>query len=156
MASGSVDLITAGQAFHWFDRDDARVEFLRILKLLGWVMLVWNERLETSPFLRDYERLLQTFSRDYDKVDHRRIDAEALADFFGSANFNTKVYPNRQAFDLEGLEGRLLSSSYTPEPGDELHLPMLAELRRIFAEHEVDGQVVFEYQTTMYYGRLHS
>ena len=50
----SVDLITAGQAFHWFDRRRARAEFERILKPGGWVALVWNERRTSTPFLADY------------------------------------------------------------------------------------------------------
>src|SRR5689334_15561560 len=37
LAAGSVDFVTAGQAFHWFDRALARVEFARILKPEGWV-----------------------------------------------------------------------------------------------------------------------
>src|SRR5689334_18081902 len=57
----SVDLITAGQAFHWFDRERARAEFARILRPSGWVALVWNERrIDSTPFLADYERLLRT------------------------------------------------------------------------------------------------
>jgi SAM-dependent methyltransferase len=150
----SVDLISAAQSFHWFDRQKARVEFSRILRPLGWVVLLWNERLTTTAFLRAYEQLLRTYSKDYEKVDHRCIDSDAFIGFFGSSSFSKKVYPNRQTFDLEGLEGRLLSSSYTPETGEPLHLPMLTELERIFTRHQVDGQVVFEYQTTMYYGRL--
>ena len=54
----SVDLVAAGQAFHWFDRRRARAEFERILKPSGWVALVWNERLTSTPFLADYEQLL--------------------------------------------------------------------------------------------------
>ena len=154
LADQSVDLITAAQAFHWFDRPKTRVEFSRILKPLGWVVLLWNERLTTTPFLQEYERLLKKFSQDYDKVDHRLIGTEALAEFFGSADFSVKTYPNQQTFDGEGLKGRLLSSSYTPEAADPRYLPMLDELGRIFKEHQLDGLVVFEYQTTLYYGRL--
>src|SRR5213595_654680 len=32
----SVDFVTAAQAFHWFDRKNARKEFARILKPEGW------------------------------------------------------------------------------------------------------------------------
>ena len=51
----SVDLITAGQAFHWFDRDKTRAEFLRILRPGGWVVLIWNDRnISDRPFFRAY------------------------------------------------------------------------------------------------------
>src|SRR5262249_1325145 len=52
LESQTVDFVTAAQAFHWFDRESARREFLRILKPSGWVVLVWNERrLDSTPFL---------------------------------------------------------------------------------------------------------
>jgi len=55
LPDSSVGFITAGQAFHWFDRERARKEFARILKPDGWVALIWNERLtDTSPFSRAY------------------------------------------------------------------------------------------------------
>ncbi|MGZ5438084.1 MAG: class I SAM-dependent methyltransferase, partial [Pyrinomonadaceae bacterium] len=38
----SVDFVTAGQAFHWFDREKTHREFHRILKTDGWVVIVWN------------------------------------------------------------------------------------------------------------------
>ena len=40
----SVDLITAGQAFHWFNTKEAKKEFKRILKSDGSVTLIWNNR----------------------------------------------------------------------------------------------------------------
>src|SRR4051812_34197437 len=48
LPNASVDFVTAGQAFHWFDRGKCRVEFARILRPHGWVALVWNERLTDS------------------------------------------------------------------------------------------------------------
>ena len=66
LADGSVDLITAAQAFHWFDRARTRAEFERILKPGGWVALIWNDRqLDSTPFLREYEALLHEFGTDY-------------------------------------------------------------------------------------------
>ncbi|MBZ5497358.1 MAG: class I SAM-dependent methyltransferase [Acidobacteriia bacterium] len=61
--AGAIDLVVAGQAFHWFHQEEARAEFARILKPRGWVALVWNTRkTETTSFSREYERLLQTFT----------------------------------------------------------------------------------------------
>jgi SAM-dependent methyltransferase len=151
----SVSFITAGQSFHWFDRARARVEFARILKPGGWVVLVWNERLvSVTPFLAAYESWLETYALDYAQVDHRQIDAEALADFFASRFFRLKTFPNRQLFDFDGLKGRALSSSYVPEQGYPRFVEMMAELERIFRTHAVDGKVGFEYETRLYYGQL--
>ncbi len=151
----SVDFITAGQSFHWFDRARVRVEFARILKPGGWVVLVWNERLvSVTPFLVAYEAWVKTYALDYAQVDHRQIDAEALADFFTSRFFRSKTFPNRQLFDFDGLKGRALSSSYVPEQGHPRFVEMMAELERIFRTHAVDGKVGFEYETRLYYGRL--
>jgi len=151
----SVDFITAGQAFHWFDREKAREEFARILKPKGWIALIWNERVTTTtPFLVAYEQLLKEYSTDYEQVDHRRIDDDVISDFFGSDDFRLKQFKNIQVFDFEGVKGRLLSSSYAPEEGHPNYEPMLAELERIFQANQNDCKVVFEYVTQMYYGRL--
>jgi len=150
-----VDFITAGQAFHWFDREKAREEFARILRPRGWIALIWNERVTTTtPFLVAYEQLLKDYSTDYEQVDHRRIDDDVICDFFGSDDFRLKQFKNVQVFDYEGVKGRLLSSSYAPEEGHPNYEPMLAELERIFQAYQNDGKVVFEYVTQMYYGRL--
>lgn len=152
----SVDFIVAGQAFHWFDRDKARLEFFRILRPAGWVMLVWNER-QTSgtPFLVAYEALLQRYATDYAQVDHRFVvDEAALSHFFGPGAFTQKTFPYRQDFDYASLRGRLLSSSYTPEAGHPNYEPMLAELSQIFQTYQVNDRVAFEYTTKMYYGHL--
>jgi SAM-dependent methyltransferase len=151
----SVDLIVAGQAFHWFDRQGARSEFARILKASGWVVLIWNDRrTSTTAFLRDYEELLQTCAVDYRAVDHKQVDAAAIGSFFEPSAFKWSVFESRQVFDFEGLKGRLLSSSYAPEPGHPKHAPMIEKLDSIFRKHEKDGRVVFEYDTLVYYGQL--
>ena len=155
LADQSVDFVVAGQAFHWFEHEQARAEFMRILRPGGWVVLVWNEReVDTSPFLLAYERLLQRYATDYAQVDHRQVDQVALGTFFGPGGFRLKTFLHQQDFDFDGIRGRLLSSSYTAEPGHPNYEPMLAELVEIFQTNQVDGQIAFEYKTKMYYGQL--
>jgi len=147
--------VTAGQAFHWFDREKTRRELSRILKPRGWVALIWNERVTTTtPFLVAYEQLLKDYSTDYEQVDHRRIDDDVIRDFFSSDQFRLNQFINVQVFDYEGVKGRLLSSSYAPEEGHPNYQPMLAELERIFQTYKGEGRVVFEYIAQMYYGQL--
>ena len=151
----SADFVTVGQAFHWFDHAKCRVEFSRILKPGGWVVIVWNDRRTGStPFLVDYEKLLREFSTDYEQVNHRNTDQpEVIRNFFGNEpRFKNFYYV--QQFDFEGVRGRLLSSSYAPEAGQPGHEEMLVALKRIFDAHQKNGTVAFEYDTRVHFGHL--
>jgi SAM-dependent methyltransferase len=149
----SVEFVTAAQAAHWFDREKARAEFIRILKPAGWVVLIWNERCIDTPFLCDYEQLLLAYATDYEQVRHEHTTA-SIDFFFSPSTFASRSFENGQQFDYPALEGRLLSSSYTPQKEDARYAPMLEELRRIFDLHNEDGHVSFDYKTRVYYGRL--
>src|SRR6202453_2520653 len=147
-------IVTPAQAARWFDREKARREFIRILKPGGWCVLLWNERrTDSTPFLREYEQLLLTYGTDYQEIRHERTTAE-IADFFSPSPFESSALETRQEVDYGGLEGRLLSSSYTPTADDASYKPMLQELRRIFDAHQVNGQVSLDYNTLVYYGQL--
>jgi SAM-dependent methyltransferase len=150
----SVDFMVAGQAFHWFDPIAAKIECDRILKPAGWAVLIWNERqVDTTPFLRAYEQLLLSLSTDYPVVRHENAEA-AISTFFAPVIPKHKEIPNLQEFDLEGLEGRLFSSSYTPEAGDPGFEPMRERLREIFSSYQQGGIVRFEYVTRVFYGPM--
>lgn len=154
LADRSVDFITAAQAGHWFDREPARREFVRILRPGGWLALLWNERVtESTKFLREYEQLLLTYGTDYEEVRHERTTS-AVNEFFDPAPLQERVFEMQQEFDYAGVEGRLLSSSYAPGPDHPKHVPMLRELRRIFNACSVYGRVAFDYRTRLYFGRL--
>jgi SAM-dependent methyltransferase len=154
LETNSVDFITAGQAFHWFDRQRSRPEFARILKPSGWMVVVWNERrLDGSPFLKAYEEFLLKYGTDYQDVRHENV-ANEIPRFFAPSKVTLRTFENLQEFDFEGLKGRISSTSYTPEPGSEAFLTMLEALRGVFANHASAGKVVFEYDTRVYYGRL--
>ncbi|MBZ5626328.1 MAG: methyltransferase domain-containing protein [Acidobacteriia bacterium] len=148
----SMDFVTAGQAFHWFDAPAARAEFQRILKPPGWVVLLWNERLVAGRFLEEYEGLLARYAPEYAQVDHRRMDAGVMDQFFGSGQWSLATFPNEQKFNLEGVMGRLDSSSYAPAAGTEAHARISEALAKLFAECQQDGLVAFRYETKVYVG----
>jgi len=58
LADNSVDLITVAQAFHWFDQDACKSEWLRILRPNGYVALVWNRRETTRMKMTNIDCLL--------------------------------------------------------------------------------------------------
>ena len=154
LADHSVDLVTAAQAAHWFDPKNARREFIRICRPGGWTVLLWNERRTGStPFLRAYEQLLVKFGTDYQDVRHERT-TQQIERFFTPSQFHVSTFDYHQEFDYPALQGRLLSSSYTPQANDERYALMLRELWQIFDAHQVNGRVKFEYDTQVYYAQL--
>lgn len=157
LPASSVDAVTAAQAFHWFDRPKARTEFLRILRPSGWVVLLWYERLTTGdPFLEEYEALLHRHAVDYKEVDHRNITPEIIGDFFRPAAVRRFDVMMVQRMDLESLEGRIASSSYTPPRTHPDHAAMIAGAADLFRRTSRNGAVEFRYRTTAYAGILAS
>lgn len=155
LEDASVDFVTAGQAFHWFDPPRARHEFMRVLRPGGQVVLVWNDRRTGgTPFLEDYERLLLEYSTDYREVSVKYAEESMLAALYGPCEIRTQTFDNEQVFDFDGLRGRLASASYTPEPGHPNFDPLMRELEALFRRHARDGRVVVAYDTKVFYGRL--
>ncbi len=154
LADKSVDFVVSAQAFHWFDRARTRKEFGRILKPNGFVVLIWNERqLDTTAFLRDYERLLIEFGTDYETVRHENITKEKLEVFF-QTDSRQAVFKNKQTVDFEGLKGRMLSSSYIPSKENPRFGEMLENLESLFAEHAENGKINILYTTKVFYGQI--
>ena len=154
LSDHSVDFVTVGQAFHWFDRQRCRPEFERILKPNGWVVLVWNGyRIETSPLMAGYQDLMVRYGTDYSEV-QREVVACDVESFYAAGRCGYANFEFQQTFDYEGLKGRLLSASYAPEPDHPDYQAMLGEVRRLFEDHQTDGRVIFAYETEVYYGQL--
>jgi SAM-dependent methyltransferase len=150
----SMDFVVSGQAFHWFKRDETREEFVRILNPNGWLVLVWNGyRVETSQMMADYQNLVLRYGTDYDAVRREIITCE-VEPFYAPGACKCARFEFQQIFDQEGLKGRLLSSSFAPQPGHQDYEPMLSGLREIFDANQKDGKVAFEYETELYYGQL--
>ena len=150
----SVDFLVAGQSFHWFDRAKARPEFLRLLQPGGWVVIIWNGfRVESSPINSAYQQLVLRHGTDYQAV-IQEITHEEMDEFYAPGACKLAHFEFQQLFDFEGLQGRLLSSSYAPDPDHPNYEPMLRDLRDIFQAHQKEGKVTFHYETEAYYGRL--
>jgi SAM-dependent methyltransferase len=152
----SVDLITCAQAFHWFDREKARTEFRRILKINGMIALIWNERLDdASEIMREYDEMLRRMAPEYRAVGHRRqIGFEEIRCFFATGEVLACTFPNDQILDREQFLGRLISSSYVPNVGQPGHPEIVEAAGRIFDAHQSRGKIVFKYETKLYLGRF--
>jgi hypothetical protein len=97
---------------------------------------------------------LQRHGTDYAKVAHNKVaNYGALERFYSPDSIQVIVQSTQQYFNFEGLQGRLLSSSYAPREGPRADA-MLQELPKLFDKYAENGQVTFEYYTRIYYGHL--
>jgi ubiquinone/menaquinone biosynthesis C-methylase UbiE len=149
LCSQSVDFVTVGRAFHWFDHDKALSEFSRILKPEGWVVVVWLKRKQSTSFLVEYEELLWTYAKDYREMKQKRLDSETL---LRRRAFKWKILEDERVLDFESLKGQTLSYSVTPEAGDSNYVLMQDALSTLFQRHQQNGTVVFNYDLLIYYG----
>lgn len=155
LKSQTIDLVAVGTAFHWFDPQKTKLEFIRILKKNGWVALIWNVRaVKDSPFMQKYETLINTFNKDFQISNAKKFNHTIHESFFSPYPMHEASFPNQQFFDWDGLQGRLLSTSYSLQEGDKHFSEMMQTLKRIFDQYQKNGKIVFLYETKIYYGRL--
>ena len=155
LADDAVDLVIAGQAFHWFDVPRALIEVRRILRHGGWAALIWNDRQSTgSAFLAGYEALLRTHGIDYAKLTHRHVDEKSIAQFFAPAQAVVATFDNPRELQREDLLALAGSASYLPAPDDARHAAMLLALNALFDAHQKNGAVQMMYRTRMHYAQI--
>ena len=154
LPDGSVALVTAAQAFHWFDVDRARAEFRRILRPAGTVALIWNERRRSAGFTADYQALVGRYGADRSAVEPTTPGDGDLAAFFGSGGYRAATFDNPQQLDRDGVLARLASSSYMPLSPDPRHATVMAEAIELFDRHQRGGTVTVDHDTRVFYGPI--
>jgi ubiquinone/menaquinone biosynthesis C-methylase UbiE len=132
----SVDVAAAFQAFHWFDLERAFSEFVRVARRR--VALLQYERDEMQPFSAAYAGIVRRYATDEtEALRMRTLDAfSALA----ATRLRRAVVPFKQRLTLEGVIGRVDSSSYLPQDG-EAAAALRAEMRDLFNRFERGGFV---------------
>lgn len=147
----SIDLVTAFQAFHWFNPEVALLEFYRILKPSGRLAIIWNHRNRTDGFTQEYSQILKSASQDHPaEKETRRRSIDYLKDSFLFKNFRYCAVANQQKLDLPGLIGRTHSASYIPIVGVEAER-IINSLENLYEKwKDEQGFVYIIYRTDIY------
>lgn len=151
LAGGSVDLVTAFQAFHWFERPAVFDEMLRILRPSGRAAVVFYERDESDPFTLGYGEIVRKFATD--ETERRRANAlEAFATYDGWGGVHRARVLSEQILDCAGMADRVKSSSYLPHTGPASDR-LWEEVDALFASYARDGQVRMQLQYLIVLGK---
>ena len=153
LADASRDLVAAGQAFHWFDRDAAIIEFARILRPGGHVCLFWNGRDDDADdFMRGYAAIVRDFETDRRANSHRDLGDGEVARLLG--DLRAFRFPNAHRLDRVGLRRVLWSASYLPTADTDAGRAMGRRADELFDAHaDGDGRVTVRYTVTQHLGR---
>ncbi|MGA9885187.1 MAG: class I SAM-dependent methyltransferase [Candidatus Acidiferrales bacterium] len=155
LADRSIDLIAAGRAFHWFDKEKCRPEFMRILRPNGWVVLAGQgPRRREEPISRDYQTILREHGIDYSRLYSRYNVKEAVRGFFEGGSLLESEFPGYEELSYEGLEGQTLSLSVTPQPDHPGFPAMQTALKSYFAKYQRDGKMRLPMNCHIYMGQL--
>jgi SAM-dependent methyltransferase len=143
LATGSVDLSVAMQAWHWFDHDRALAEQRRIVRPGGRIALVYNERDDRAPFTAAYSAIVRRYATE--NTEERR--ARALAAFAAISGAERLEFGNEQVLDRAGLGARAASTSYLPHDGTAA-AELTADIDKVFGAYaDASGLVRFNLVT---------
>ena len=153
LKDASVDIVTAGQALHWFDLKLSVMEFARILRPASHVLVVHNERDKHDPVMQDYQAIVAKHQTDRAAVPE--VSDDVLSRLFKGGLFKKVVIPNQQFLDQEGLLGRFASASYMPNVQDDERFNTLKkDVSRLFETWEKSGKVRLLYETVICLGAV--
>lgn len=150
LPSASAGIVTAFQAFHWFEHDAALNEMRRLLRPGGRAAIVYNDRDESDAFTAAYGAVVRRYATDAnDPTARKSTDGrQAFAAFDGWNNVWTVEVENLQTFDSAALMARAASTSYLPKEGGTADR-MRGDLDALFREYAVNDRVEMRLRTTV-------
>jgi SAM-dependent methyltransferase len=150
----SLDLVTAAQAFHWFDIPAARRECARVLAPGGAVALIWNDRLDGDPLHADMSAVFERFGGKHREAMLAHENPGGVAAFFAPQTALHWSGEHEHRLGEAGLLALAFSRSYMPASEAPERAAAAAALREVFARHAVAAAVTVRYCCVCWLGRL--
>jgi SAM-dependent methyltransferase len=151
LADGSVDVVTVGQAYHWFDQDTANPEIARVLADGGYLVAMWSNDDDSVPWVAAVGEIMSR--GDEPRPSWDRVGWWTTM-FHSEPWFTTPVMltssmrvPTTKQLFLDRME----SQSYLSMRSPDERKPILAEVAAVLAEFDDPFDV--PYNTEAYWCR---
>ncbi|MDF2543655.1 MAG: methyltransferase [Herbinix sp.] len=153
LLANSIDLITCGECYHWFDNEKTKHEFHRILKPGGYVCLIWNN-FGDNAYSKKYNELYERFGTIKSSKEVSFSKEEMALHLFGEGNYHKLEFDNTIYESWEAMLGGSLSASYAPKPDDKLYPDFVRSVKAIYDQYSNDGLIEAKFKTICFYGQL--
>ena len=153
LEDASVDLVTAAQAFHWFDVDAARAECLRVLEPRGQIALIWNDRLHSSALHQALDDLFAEFGGAKRAAMPEQEGRSDVPRFFGAHTPQQWTWPHEHRLDAAGLASLAFSRSYMPARDSDAGRAVVRRVSQLFEDLATGVSVSVRYTTVAIIGR---
>ena len=154
--AGSIGLVTAAQAFHWFDKNKFKTECKRIFSPKGRLAIVWNER-SSCALSEERNRVCEKYCGMSHCGELGNCSSTEGDLFFRNEYFESVEYfctDNIVTMDEERFLGDMFSRSYSLKESNEKYYQFVNELRQVFAKYENGGRIEVLYKTNCYLGEF--
>ncbi|MEU1713433.1 class I SAM-dependent methyltransferase [Micrococcus luteus] len=150
---GKNDLIVAGQAYQWFEREEFLDAAYGSLAEGGRLAVIQNNRVHVgSEMLSAYEDLLETNSPGYTRG-YRDIDIFGeMAGVFGEQGTAVRVERRRwsRSMQVDDFVGMASSSTQVQRAVDAKGPGVLDDIRSLSGKYAIDGVVSVPYETELF------
>jgi SAM-dependent methyltransferase len=153
LSAGAVDVVTVGQAFHWFKGDAALAEIHRVLRPGGRLGLIWNVKDESVDWIEKLAGIMESY-----RGDAPRVASGAWKDAFVRTALFTPLRRARFSFvheaDFAAVVARVTSVSFIAALPPAEFARVVDQVRTLLATHpETKGRTTFElpYRTGVYW-----
>jgi SAM-dependent methyltransferase len=152
LANQSVELITVGQALHWFQAEPARAEFRRILKPGGWLAVMGNHN--TDPVYGEAMNTLHSQTYGWDTSDEDKGPGKPAAYYLGESGYRKLEFPASASLSWESFFGGLCSHSHAPQEEHPLYPAFKEKCWEIFVRFSTGGSLYIDYASEVTIGQM--
>lgn len=147
---GAFDAVVVAQAFHWFRGREALREFHRVLAPGGRLVLIWNARDESVPWVQTLTALLAPFEGETPRYTSGRW-REAFAQPSIFTPLHSKSFRHDQQGNVDILVDRVASISFVAALDGPEKTELLSNVRALGESVAPDSTLTIPYRTDLYW-----